>query len=110
MFALVATGPDRPDGVNHVAGLEAIALRDLGRAGLASAEPLALAQELRSGCAMDGPVDSTTSEQCAVRRVDDRLDIDRGDIRHQNVEPRWTDSSGAKRGMWRAGRGHAQKQ
>ena len=80
LLALVAAAPDRPDRMNDVPGLEAIAAGDLGGTGVATAQRLALGQQLRSGGAMDGAVDAAAAEQRPVRCIHDGVDVERRDV------------------------------
>ena len=96
-LALVAAAPDRPDCMDDVLCLQAIfaAARDLGRAGTgAGVERAALGQQFRSGGAMDGAVDPAAAEQRAVRRIDDGVDLKRGDVCDADFEPRRADLGG----------------
>ena len=68
--------------------LQPIAARDLGRAGLAAAERPAFGEQLRSRRAMDRAIDAAAAEQRAVRRVDDRVDVERGDVGHHDFKAR----------------------
>jgi hypothetical protein len=54
-----------------------------GNAGVSSRAPTELAaffQELRTRRAMDGAVHASAAEQCRIRRIDDRIDLQRDDI------------------------------
>ena len=82
----LAALPDRADGVDDMAGLEAIAARDLGLAGLAAAERAAFGEQLRPGGAMDGAVDAAAAEQGGVGRVDDGVDVERGDVGLEDLD------------------------
>lgn len=76
-----AAPPHRPDGVNDEAGGEIEAVRDDGLPGRALADGAARGVKLvRSGGAMDGPIDAPTAAQLAVGRVDDGVDLLLGDI------------------------------
>ncbi len=86
-----AAMPHRTDRVDDVLGLEPVAARDLGRAGLAAAERLAFLEQFRPGGAMDGAVDAAAAQQRAVGGVDDGADLERGDVGDHNIEPRLAD-------------------
>jgi hypothetical protein len=91
-----AAVPHRADGVDDVLSLEPKARRDFRRAGVATAKPAALLQQLRPGGAMDGAVDAAAAEQRAVRRVDDGVDVERRDVGHADFEQRRADRRGEK--------------
>src|SRR5262249_6179539 len=94
VLALAAAAPHRADGVDDVLGFQAIAAGDLGGTGVAAAERAAFGEKLRSGGAMDGTVDAAAAEQCPVGGVDDGPDIERGDVRDADFEPRRADFGG----------------
>src|SRR5262249_6425830 len=91
---LAAAAPHRADGVDDVLGFEAIAAGDLGGTGVAAAERAAFGEKLRPGGAMDGPVDAAAAEQWPGGSVDDGPDIERGDVRGADFEPRRADFGG----------------
>ena len=62
-LVLAAAAPHRSDRMNDVSGLEPVAARDLGIAGIAAAERLAFGQQFRPGGAMNRTIDATTAEQ-----------------------------------------------
>ena len=94
LLALVAAAPDRTDRMNDVPGLEAIAAGDLGGTGVATAQRLALGQQLRSGGAMDGAVDAAAAEQRRFGGIDDGVDVERRDVGDADLEPRRSDLGG----------------
>ena len=57
----------------------------------AAAERLALAQQIRPGGAVNRAIDAAAAQQRAVRRVDDRIDVERGDVRHARLDPAVSD-------------------
>jgi hypothetical protein len=74
--------------VDDVPGRQPVPAGNLGRAGIAAVKPAAFGQQIRSGRAMDRAVDPAAAEQRAVRRVDDGVDRERGDVGNHDVEPR----------------------
>jgi hypothetical protein len=82
-----AAPPDRPDRMNDVARLQVVPGRDLGRARRRAAERPGLFEESRSGRAVDRAVDATAAQEGRVRGVDDRFDVERGDIRADVLDP-----------------------
>ena len=70
----VAASPDRADGVDDMARLEAVAARDLGLARVAAAERAALREQLGARGAMDGAIHAAPAEQRGVGGVDDGVD------------------------------------
>src|SRR5262249_28205116 len=93
-LALVAPAPDRTDRVDHVLGDKPVTARDLGRAGLAAAERAALAEQLRTGGAVDRAIDAAAAKKRAVCRVDDGVDVERGDVGAADVDTRGADGGG----------------
>jgi len=81
-LAAVAAAPDRPHGVDHVAGREIAAAGNDGRAGGAAVGIflVGLGHDRRTATAVDGPVDAAPAGQAAVGRVDDRIDLLEGDV------------------------------
>ena len=83
----IAALPDRPDRVDDVPGLQPVAARDLGLAGLAAAERAAFGEQLRPGGAMDGAVHAPAAEQGRLGRVDDGVHVEAGDVGLQDLDP-----------------------
>src|SRR5687767_5931377 len=79
-FVVDATAPDRPDGVDHVSRGQSVTAGDLRIPGPATAEAAAFLQQTGSRRAMDRAVHAAPAEQRLVRGVDDRVDVERGDI------------------------------
>src|SRR5262249_46414127 len=94
LLAIAAPAPHWSDCVDDVLGLQAIAAGDLGRSGLAAAQRPTFDQQLGSGGAMDRTVDPAATEQRAVRRVDDRVDVQRRDVGDTDLQPRRADLGG----------------
>src|SRR6185312_7767020 len=84
----------RTDGVDDVPRLQPMPAGDLGRAGVAAVERRAFRAQAGARGAMDGAVDTATAEKLAVRRIDDGVDVERGDVGDDDVEPRRADRGG----------------
>src|SRR4029079_16185243 len=80
ILALVAAAPYRPDRMDDVLRLEPVAFRDLRRSRLAPAHAGAFTLWLPPRGAMDRAIHTAAAEQRAVRRIHDRVDIERGDV------------------------------
>ena len=65
---------------------QAVALGDLGVAGLAAVQRAALFQKLRAGRAMDRAIDAAAAQQAFVGGVDDRIDVEPGDVAFDDLE------------------------
>ena len=91
ILTMAATMPYRADSVNHVPRRQPEPGSDLGVAGSAATERTARGQQLRPGRTMDGAVDAAATQQRAVRRIDDRIDSQRGNIGDDDLEGRLTD-------------------
>ena len=74
------TMPNRPNGMDHMTRRQAITGGDLGAAGLTAPEPAAFGQKRRPGRPMDRAIDTTTTEQRRICRVDDGVNVQRRDI------------------------------
>ena len=93
-LTFAAAAPDRADGVDNVAGGQTVAA--VIRASPVGQPPIARhsARSSGPGGAMDRAVDAAAAEQALVRRVDDGVDVERGDVgdddgkRHSAVHPR----------------------
>jgi hypothetical protein len=79
--------------MNDVEGRQAIAARDLGRAGFAAVERFAFLQQLRACGTMDRAVDPAAAEQRRVRRIDDGVDRERGDVGDDDIQSRRSGSA-----------------
>jgi hypothetical protein len=77
---VVAAAPDRPDGVDHMARRQVVALGDARLAGRAAADPLALLEQPRPGRAVDCAVDPAAAAQALIGGVDDRVDLLPSDV------------------------------
>jgi hypothetical protein len=86
-----AAVPHRPNRVNHVPGLEPIALGDLGIAGLAAVEHPALGHEVGPRSAMDRAIDAAPAKERRIRRVDDGVNAQAGDVGNDDFQPRRAD-------------------
>ena len=66
--------------MDHMTGLQSIALRDLGLARRAAVQATAFGQKFRSGGTVDRTVDTSTAQQAVVGRVNDGVDIQCRDV------------------------------
>jgi hypothetical protein len=87
----IAAVPDRSDGMNHMPRWKEISLGDLGVAGLAAVELTALSQQLGPGRIMDRAIDAPSAEQRRIRRVDDGINAQRGDVGNNDFQPHLAD-------------------
>src|SRR5205823_6125827 len=85
-LALVASPPDRPDRMQHVARRQAPAAGRLDVAGFAAAQLAALLEDRRASRAMNRSVDAATAEERGVRGVDDRVDFLHGDVAEDELD------------------------
>jgi hypothetical protein len=69
-----------------MARLEAKARRDLGLARLAAAKQPAGRLQLGPCRPVDGAVDAAAAQKGAVGGIDDRIDIERGDVGFENLD------------------------
>ena len=76
----LAAAPHRADGVDHMLGRQAIGFGDARLAGRTAAELAAFGEQLRPGGAMDRAIDPAAAEERRIRRVDDRVERERGDV------------------------------
>src|SRR5262249_32037946 len=81
-----AAVPDRPDGMDDVAGREVPGTRGLRVAGRAAAEAAALLHDRRPAGTVDGAVDAPAAAQAAVRGVHDRVHRARGETAVDELE------------------------
>ena len=85
------TVPDRSDGMDHMPRRQEISLGDLGIAGFAAVERAAFGQQLGPGCIMDRAINAAPAEQRQIRRVDDGVNAQRGDVGNNDFQPRLAD-------------------
>ena len=78
---IIAAAPDRPDGMDDMAGGQVIASGDFRLAGMTALELPALCKESRSGGTVNGPVNTAAPEQRAVRGIDNGIHPEGCDIR-----------------------------
>src|SRR5947209_11974217 len=88
ILGLVSTTPDRADGVDDVLRRQPVAPGDLGIARLAAVQRTALYQKLWPCSAMNGAIHSAATEQRRIRRVDDRVNAQAGDVRDDDFQAR----------------------
>jgi hypothetical protein len=94
LFVCGAAVPHRADRVDDVLCLQLMAVGDLGAAGGAAAERATFLQQSRPGGAMDGAVHAAAAEQRAVGGVDDRVNVERGDVGDFDLQQRRADFRG----------------
>ena len=83
--------PDRPNGMNHMPRRKEISFGDLGVAGLAAVERSALSQQLGPGRIMDRAIDAAPAKERRIRRVDDGVNAQCGDVGNNDFQPRLAD-------------------
>ena len=79
--------PDGPDSVDDMARGEVVSGGDTGLADRAAADPTALVEEARPGCAVDRAVHPAAAEQRLVRGVDDRIHGEPSDVSLDDFDP-----------------------
>ena len=84
---VLAAMPDRAYRVDDVACLELVALGDFRHSRRATAERLALFEQLLAGRAMDGAVHAAAAEQGRVRRVHNRVHRLFRDVAFDDFDP-----------------------
>jgi hypothetical protein len=80
--------------VNDVRRWQPISPSQLGVADLAPRKKTALAQQLGARGAVDCPVDATPAKERRVRRVDDRIHREGGDVSSDRTNCRRHDGAG----------------
>jgi len=78
-----------------MARLEAVTAGDARLTGETSAELAAFLKKLRARCSMDGAVDAAAAKQRLVGRVDDRIDVECGDVGADDLKGRYRLSASA---------------
>ena len=91
IFVARTTVPNRSDGMNHMSRRELVTFGDLGVAGLAAVQGPAFVLQFGAGCIMNRPIDAATAEQRRIRRVDDGVNAERGDVGNNDFQPRLAD-------------------
>ena len=91
ILAVDTAVPHRSDRVDHMPGLQPIALGDLGVAGLAAVQRPAFGQQLRPGSAMDRAIDAAPAKERRIGRVDDGVNAESSDVGNDDVQPRLAD-------------------
>ena len=77
---MVTAAPDGADGVDDIAGRQAVAPGDFRLAGRAAVQRAALFQQIGTGRAMDGTIDAAAAQQRFIGGVDDGVQSQRGDV------------------------------
>ena len=83
---LRAALPNRPDRVDHEAGLQAISGSNACLTRRAAADPVTFGQQFRSGRTMDSTIHATTTAKRGIGRVDDGIDVHLRDIGLSNLQ------------------------
>ena len=91
IFVPRTTVPNRSDGMNHMSRRELVTFSDLGVAGLAAVERSALSQQLGPGRIMDRAIDAAPAKERRIRRVDDGVNAQCGDVGNNDFQPRLAD-------------------
>jgi len=91
LLAVPAAIPHRADGVDHVFRRKPISPGDFGITGLASVEHAAFGNKLGPGGPMNGTIHPATAQEGGIRRVDDGVNAQCGDISDDDFQPRATD-------------------
>ena len=73
------------DGMDDEPGGEVVAARDARLAGRATTQAPALLQKPRTGCTVDGAVDTSAAEQRCVGRIHNGIDLQSGDVSFQHL-------------------------
>jgi hypothetical protein len=68
-----------------------ISFGDLGVARLAAVERTTFGQQLRPGRIMDRAIDAAPAKERRVRRIDDGVNTERGDVGNNDFQPRLAD-------------------
>jgi len=84
-LVFVAAVPHGPDRVDHVFRRQPVAAGNLGVAGGAAIQCSAFGQQLGTGCAVNGAIDTTAAEQRIVGGIDDCVHLQCGDVVGNNV-------------------------
>src|SRR5205809_498820 len=72
-------------------GRQAVATGDLGIAGFAAAQRAAFGQQLGPGSIMDRAINAAPAKERRIRRVDDGVNAQRGDVGNNDFQPRRAD-------------------
>ena len=91
VFAEVTAIPHRANGVDHMLGFKLVAPGNLGIAGFATLQHSAFHDEFGAGGAMDRAIDAASAEQRRIRRVDDGVNAQCGDVGNNDFQPRLAD-------------------
>jgi hypothetical protein len=79
--------------MNHVPRRQPITAGDFGVAGFATAERAAFGDKPWSRGAMDCTIDAAAAEQRRIRRVHDRVNVERRDVGDDDFQPRRSDQA-----------------
>src|SRR5262249_48942820 len=85
-FVMFPSMPNRSDCVNHEASRQTIAARYLRFAWPTTAERAAFGEQFGPRDAMNRAIDTATAEQCRVRRVHNRINLELCDIAAEDFD------------------------
>jgi hypothetical protein len=91
ILTLVATVPDRPNGMNYVPRRQPIAFGDLGIAGFAAMQRAAFGKQFGSSRIMYIAIDAATTKQRRIGGVDDGVNAQGRDVGDDDLAPRRAD-------------------
>ena len=86
-LAFAAAAPDGADSVDDVSRGQIVPPGQLRVAGRAAAEPGAFLQQPRAGGAVDRPVHPAAAQQRRIGRIDDRVDVEPGNVAAPDLNP-----------------------
>src|SRR5947209_12230202 len=85
VFVAMSAAPARTNCMDDMARRQLVAAGDLRIAGFAAAQCFTLAQQLLPVGAMDRAIDTAAAEQAFVGGIDDRIDIELGDVAERDL-------------------------
>ena len=80
-----ATVPHRSNGVDDVPRAQTVTVGALGIAGFATTEQSASVEQLRASGTVNGAIDTAATKQRFIRRIDDCINIEGGDVSAQRA-------------------------
>ena len=91
MLVILTSAPDRTDGMDYMAGRQAVALCNPRLPRGTPTDSPALGDELRTGGAMDCTIDTAATKQTRVRGVDDGVDRLAREVAALDLQPSGAD-------------------
>jgi hypothetical protein len=85
--------------MDHMPRLQAVAARDHGVAGVAAADFFAFRTQFGPGGAKDRAAHTAAGCQRCIGRIDDGIDVERGEVADQEIDVSLTGFDGEKRGV-----------